>query len=642
MVFAITSPVPFTSIMLAVGLGLATARAQVLPEEDCHQHALIAAEALQQWYNPQGLWDTTGWWNAANCLDALESVITAENGGPLLQVIPATFEHNAGKNYLNDFYDDEGWWALAWLRAYDLTGDPRYLATAQTIFTDMTGGWDDHCGGGIWWKKDRHYKNAIANELFLLVAVRLSERTPGDNHPGDYLAWAQREWAWFQASGMINPRHLVNDGLNDQCENNHRTTWTYNQGVLIGGLTELYKVTGDPSYLTEASALAEASLAALTDAGGVLCEPRETERGLPGRDLPQFKGIFVRYLAGLYEITGRPALRDFLVRNAQSVWQKDRDADNHFGGRWRGPVDTVDAARQSSALSLFTALAAPVTANCPFAAGAGGSQFNHQVGVAAGALAWKCDPTNATHAGYLLSGPFLASLSAGIHTVHFRLSLNALNSSAAKLVTLDVRENSAGTILASRDVAATEFTEVNRAQDFAVTFTNASPGDPLEFRVWWHNSPHAPALTLTDVTVDGFQNWTAANLSHDVGRLDAYGNWSVNPWQDHLSGCLVRGPGADHLPPGINEAQFELKLDPLSPDKSTVATISVVDLNTRQPVALRALSQRDFPTVLWQTFPLRFNVVAGHRYDFRTFWRHSLTAPWLTQRCVVVRSAGVK
>ena len=647
MVFAITSPVPFTSIMLAVGLGLAPARAQVLPEEDYHQHALIAAEALQQWYNPQGLWDTTGWWNAANCLDDLESVITEENGGPMLQVIPATYERNSGKHFLNDFYDDEGWWALAWLRAYDLTGDPRYLATAQTIFTDMTGGWDDHCGSGIWWKKDRHYKNAIANELFLLVAVRLNERTPGDKHPVDYLAWAQREWTWFQASGMINPRHLVNDGLNDQCENNHRTTWTYNQGVLIGGLTELYKVTGDPAYLAEASALAEASLAALTDAGGVLCEPREAERGLPGRDLPQFKGIFVRYLAGLYEVAGRPALRDFLVRNAQSVWQKDRDADNHFGGRWRGPVDTVDAARQSSALSLFTALAAPVTANCPFAAGAGGSQFNHQVGVAAGALAWKCDPTNATHAGYLLSGPFLASLSAGIHTVHFRLSLDALNSSAAKLVTLDVRENSAGTILASRDVAATEFTEVNRAQDFAVTFTNASPGDPLEFRAWWHNPPHAPALTLTDVTVDGFQNWTAANLSHEVGRLDAYGNWSVNPWQDHLSGCLVRGPGAAHLPPGINAAQFELKLDHLSPDKSTVATISVVDLNTWQPVALRALSQRDFPTVLWQTFPLRFNVVAGHRYDFRTFWRHSLTAPWLTQRCVVVRcvvvrSAGVE
>jgi hypothetical protein len=142
MVFAITSPVPFTSIMLAVGLGLATARAQVLPEEDYHQHALIAAGALQQWYNPQGLWDTTGWWNAANCLDALESVITAENGGPLLQVIPATYERNSGKHFLNDFYDDEGWWALAWLRAYDLTGDPRYLATAQTIFADMTGGWE--------------------------------------------------------------------------------------------------------------------------------------------------------------------------------------------------------------------------------------------------------------------------------------------------------------------------------------------------------------------------------------------------------------------------------------------------------------------------------------------------------------------
>jgi hypothetical protein len=94
-------------------------------------------------------------------------------------------------NFLNGYYDDEGWWALTWINAYDLTGNRAYLSQAKDIFADMTGGWDGTCGGGIWWSKARGYKNAIANEIFLQVAVALHERTPADirarppQHPGD-------------------------------------------------------------------------------------------------------------------------------------------------------------------------------------------------------------------------------------------------------------------------------------------------------------------------------------------------------------------------------------------------------------------------------------------------------------------------
>ncbi len=42
---------------------------------------------------------------------------------------------------------------------------------------------------------------------------------------------------------MIDAKSLINDGLTTNCANNGETTWTCNQGVILDGLTDLYKVT---------------------------------------------------------------------------------------------------------------------------------------------------------------------------------------------------------------------------------------------------------------------------------------------------------------------------------------------------------------------------------------------------------------
>ena len=83
------------------------------------------------------------------------------------------------RGFCNKFFDDNAWWALAWIAAYDLTGDGRYLHAAERIFARNVTGWDETCGGGLWWNTDRKYKNAITNELFLTLAARLSQRHPG-------------------------------------------------------------------------------------------------------------------------------------------------------------------------------------------------------------------------------------------------------------------------------------------------------------------------------------------------------------------------------------------------------------------------------------------------------------------------------
>jgi predicted alpha-1,6-mannanase (GH76 family) len=313
----------------------------------------IAAE-LAGWYNEQtGLWDSTGWWNSANVLESIIDYSRNARSEQYLPFISNTFEKHQAGNFLNHFYDDEGWWALAWIKAYDLTKETRYLDMAKTIFADMTTGWDQTCGGGVWWNKDRRYKNAITNELFLTVAAKLHQRTPGDAGPGSYLDWAERSWQWFEGSGMMNEDHLINDGLNAACENNGDVTWTYNQGVVLGGLIELYRIKGDREYLQTAQSIADAAIRTLVNEDGILREPCE-QNGC-GADGPSFKGIFMRYLNMLYDETKEIRYRKFVERNVDALWA-NRTSTNLIGVKWDRPADVIGAAPQHSALDAVNGL----------------------------------------------------------------------------------------------------------------------------------------------------------------------------------------------------------------------------------------------------------------------------------------------
>lgn len=321
----------------------------------CQLGVAAGMAALQIFYSfSTGLWKTTEWWNAANALETTIDYSTLTDSLTYRSNIFNTFEKHKDKHFLNRwFYDDEGWWALAWIKAYDLTGETRYLEMSKTIFKDMVKGWDSTCGGGVWWKKKRKYKNAITNELFLTVAARLHLRTPGDGGRGSYLDWANHEWKWFKKTGLIK-NNLVNDGLTRHCHNNKRTTWTYNQGVILGGLVDLYKSTNDPSLLTQAEAIADAAMHKLAPKGILResCEPN------CGNDGDQFKGIFMRNLSYLYQTTHKQAYKDFITTNAQSIWLRSRNKSNQFGLSWAGPFDGASAARQSSAMDTINAATA--------------------------------------------------------------------------------------------------------------------------------------------------------------------------------------------------------------------------------------------------------------------------------------------
>ena len=250
-----------------------------------------------------------------------------------------------------------GWWAIAWVAAYDHTHEQRYLDEAVTITNYVQQYWDTGtCGGGVWWNRERTYKNAVTNGLYLWLTTALHRRIAGDTVWGGRATTAAR---WYLNSGLINSAGLVNDGQTSSCANNGQTVWSYNQGLAIGAFTELWRSTGDGQYLSTAQRLADAALssAALTR-DGVLTESCDTGTNTCDDNQKQFKGVFVRHLSDLADATGSAAYRTYLTKQADSVWAADRDPLNRLGERWAGAgtgTNVQDWRTQASALEALTA-----------------------------------------------------------------------------------------------------------------------------------------------------------------------------------------------------------------------------------------------------------------------------------------------
>ncbi|RKF81915.1 putative glycosyl hydrolase family 76 [Golovinomyces cichoracearum] len=334
---------------------------------DYAAHALAGINQLQTWYDfEDGLWDKA-WWPSANIVTmmaGLQEYFPYHIRSLTDVIFPNTLEKTPKRfpDFINEFYDDELWWALAWIKVYDITQNETYLNTAADIFEDSKSVWGQTPCGGLWWDKNHTEVGAVVNELYLTTAAKLANRLLESPHPGYYMDEAMKAHNWFQESGLINGNNLINNALNLQtCKNDGNFVFTYNQGILLSGLAELTYGTKDQKYVNLANTIAVAAINAMTDSDGILresCEPDACNG-----DQEQFKGIFSRNIQFLYKnnpnISAETAtlFKNFLQNNAESIWAKD-SVNNQMGLVWSGPKGKVSVQTQSSALDAIVGAAA--------------------------------------------------------------------------------------------------------------------------------------------------------------------------------------------------------------------------------------------------------------------------------------------
>ncbi len=259
-----------------------------------------------------------------------------------------------GNTWLNYYYDDMEWMALANLRAYAATSDVAFKNVTDILWMDIKGGWSDALGGGIWWRKDNPSKNTPSNMPAAILAARLYEAF----NNADDLDWAKKIYSWEKSVLYESATGLVYDNIGADGTKNTSWKFTYNQGTFMGAALELYKITKDVTYLNDAVKAADYTLnSGFYTSNGVLKDEGGSDGGL-------FKGVFVRYFNRLIIEGGLDAAKkttyiSCMKKCGETLWSKGTNKDNVlFGSAWdKAPGSSTDFTIQESGVMLFEALA---------------------------------------------------------------------------------------------------------------------------------------------------------------------------------------------------------------------------------------------------------------------------------------------
>jgi hypothetical protein len=236
------------------------------------------------------------------------------------------------------WFDDNGWWGLAFVNAYRATGSKRWLADAQRALNYVAAaGWDAP-SGGIWWNTTHPYKSGPALASDTLLATLLYQQS-GSSFD---LAEARKFVAWANTSGFSSADQLYSDS------NLNSTPIDYVEAPLIYAQALLCRLTSTPSECQRAEQLKATSLHRF----GYLLDFS-----------PQYDAIYLQWLLALSTLDGDRSLYTLATDNARDAETRTVNSEGLYLLSWNGEtLPAIDAKpgmlqTQAATTSVFAWLA---------------------------------------------------------------------------------------------------------------------------------------------------------------------------------------------------------------------------------------------------------------------------------------------
>ncbi|MET4590919.1 glycoside hydrolase family 76 protein [Arthrobacter sp. 754] len=239
--------------------------------------------------------------------------------------------------FVNNYYDDMAWLALATHRLEKLAEETRKpggrrrnarLRAKLTLQFDSAS--TDDLGGGTYWSKKRDFKNTPATAPVALYYARTGQQ-----------AKAQRLVDWLNTVLFDKSQGLYLDGARLNAAGEvvvEGTVYTYNQGPVLGALLEL----GGEANLARAATVIEAVARQLTVPSQASGAPPSRVLRCDGTgDGGLFTGILCRYLAlaaldGRLPASSRATAADLVTATAEAFWAGRRPEQDSAGQNGSG------------------------------------------------------------------------------------------------------------------------------------------------------------------------------------------------------------------------------------------------------------------------------------------------------------------
>jgi hypothetical protein len=218
------------------------------------------------------------------------------------------------------WFDDNGWWGIAFVNAYRATGARRWLSDAERALKYIAAaGWDTR-EGGLWWNTTHPYKAGAALASDTLLATLIYQQTKSSFALGQ----AHKFLTWGNTSGFSQA-----DGLYAGSSLNP-TPIDYAEGPLIYAQAVLCQMTGG----SEACPRAEQQKANSLKRFGYLLDFS-----------PQYDAIYLQWMLALYGISHERTLYSLAADNARNVEAHARNSEGLYLLSWNGEALAPQNAR---------------------------------------------------------------------------------------------------------------------------------------------------------------------------------------------------------------------------------------------------------------------------------------------------------